>query len=782
MTRASPRRRISTASRAPSTTAWRTARTALRTRASSGSASGPWPIRGSRSTTAIVTTESAAGSAVSSSDFSGPTPSAMSVPMTATATKFTELLMRKNATDRRAIWSAGIPARLRIHAPSARPPAPLAGSSEPTASSDQPISQLVRHEVEAQNTGRNIATYETPDSASRTTATASQAGLAFARRSRTLPRPGASAAIRPMTTSSATTHSARRTSRRVDSSSGSSIFGCSTLARPSTSGVLQPRGAGSAGGRSGGGRRERRDRVEPADDALGEPRVVPEVEQLVEVEPEGAGGEQLAQMHAGVPRPLGVLLDDPVRLVARVAALDEREQHALGEERAVRDVEVRAHPVGMHDQAAHDADREVVHVVEQDRRVGQDDPLGARVRDVALVPQRDVLDARLRVPAQHAREAADALAHDRVALVRHRARALLLPRAERLLGLADLGALEVADLGREALEPGAGESDRLQQRRVAVARDDLGRHRLGRERQAREHARLEVGVGRAVRADGAAQRADRRLCERLAQPLRVALGLEREPGELDAERRRLGLHAVGAPDAHRLDVLARALGQRADELLGAGDDDLAGGADLERQRGVEHVGRRQPEVDPAARRAGALAEHVDERGDVVVGDALALLDGLDGERRAADRLEVGGGRPRHLLARRDLHAAPRLHARLVGPQRADLRAGVAVDHSAIVSMRAVVARARRSKKRSAAKVAVIDTTTASTIAAPATNTAPLPLAANAFVAIEPTRPSSRPVATRHPQVRHHRPSTRSLERRIAAAGASPSTAAAWAAK
>ena len=48
---------------------------------------------------------------------------------------------------------------------------------------------------------------------------------------------------------------------------------------------------------------------------------------------------------------------------------------------------------------------------------------------------------------------------DRVALVRHRARALL-AGAERLLDLAHLGALEVADLGREALQPGAGERDR----------------------------------------------------------------------------------------------------------------------------------------------------------------------------------------------------------------------------------------------------------------------------------------------------------------------------------
>ena len=34
------------------------------------------------------------------------------------------------------------------------------------------------------------------------------------------------------------------------------------------------------------------------------------------------------------------------------------------------------------------------------------------------------------------------------------------PAAERLLDLAHLGFLQVADLGREALEPGAGERDR----------------------------------------------------------------------------------------------------------------------------------------------------------------------------------------------------------------------------------------------------------------------------------------------------------------------------------
>ena len=48
-------------------------------------------------------------------------------------------------------------------------------------------------------------------------------------------------------------------------------------------------------------------------------------------------------------------------------------------------------------------------------------------------------------------------------------------------------------------------------------------------------------------------------------------------------------------------------------------------------------------MDPAPGRAGRGGEHVDERRHVVVGDALALVDRLDRERRGADRLELARG-------------------------------------------------------------------------------------------------------------------------------------------
>ena len=89
--------------------------------------------------------------------------------------------------------------------------------------------------------------------------------------------------------------------------------------------------------------------------------------------------------------------------------------------------------------------------------------------------------------ADDAREPADPLGDDRVALVRHRRRALL-PAPERLLDLAHLGAGEVADLEREPLERGGDERERAEQLGVPVALDDLRRARVRARGPSRSHA------------------------------------------------------------------------------------------------------------------------------------------------------------------------------------------------------------------------------------------------------------------------------------------------------
>ena len=340
-----------------------------------------------------------------------------------------------------------------------------------------------------------------------------------------------------------------------------------------------------------------------------------------------ACGEQLAERRPRVPGALRVLLDDPVGVVARHARLDQRQQRALRVERAVGDLEVLEHAVLVHDHAV--------------RRPGWPATARSRCRIVASgratrsAPECEMSrscqratfsSARLRVAAQQPRDAGDPLGDDRVALVRHRRRALLLARAERLLDLAHLGALEVADLGGEALEARAGERDRLEQLGVAVARDDLGRDRLGAQVEPREHAPLEVRRRRRVGADRAGDRADARLPERPLEPVGVAVRLEGEAGQLDAERRRLGLDAVRA--ARRTACpRARARGAASASTSSRAPRRMISPAAC--SWSASAVSSTSDEVSPKwiqrpASPADAL-KHVDERGDVVVGDLLALL-------------------------------------------------------------------------------------------------------------------------------------------------------------
>src|SRR5712692_296409 len=113
------------------------------------------------------------------------------------------------------------------------------------------------------------------------------------------------------------------------------------------------------------------------------------------------------------------------------------------------------------------------------------------MRDVALVPERDVLERRMRVAAQKPRHPDDLLAADWVALVRHR-RGSLLPLGKRLLDLADLRSLQTANLERELLERRAGDRERHEQFRVAVALNHLRRDRRRLQPETPADVRLDL--------------------------------------------------------------------------------------------------------------------------------------------------------------------------------------------------------------------------------------------------------------------------------------------------
>src|SRR6185436_2975816 len=92
------------------------------------------------------------------------------------------------------------------------------------------------------------------------------------------------------------------------------------------------------------------------------------------------------------PGPHGVILDEAVRIVAREPGLDEREEEAMTENQAVARLEIAEHPLGMDDEPFHDPPEAVEHVVEGEERIGDDNALGRGLRDVALMPERHVLE------------------------------------------------------------------------------------------------------------------------------------------------------------------------------------------------------------------------------------------------------------------------------------------------------------------------------------------------------------------------------------------------------
>ena len=229
----------------------------------------------------------------------------------------------------------------------------------------------------------------------------------------------------------------------------------------------------------------------------------------------------------------------------------------MREEEPVRRPEVPLHPLGIDDEPVDDPGEAVEHVVEREECVRDDDALRRRVRDVALVPERHVLEADDRGRADDAREAGDPLGDLRVALVRHRRRALH-ARGERLLDLAHLGAREVTDLRREPVERRRADGERGEQLGMAVAGDHLGRHRVRLEAEAFAGDPLHLRVDRGVGPDRPRELADAACSEGALQSFACPVELERPACELPAEGHRLGVNPVRAADADSPPVLLRA--------------------------------------------------------------------------------------------------------------------------------------------------------------------------------------------------------------------------------
>src|SRR6476646_1787033 len=178
--------------------------------------------------------------------------------------------------------------------------------------------------------------------------------------------------------------------------------------------------------------------AQPLEDGVDVTCVPAEVEDRVEVDPARdllVRAHQLAEVLLLLVRPRRMPLDEPVGVAAGEPGLDEREQQPLAEEEAVTGLEVAAHPLRPDVEPFDQPGEPLEHVVQREERIRDDHALRRGVRDVALVPERHVLQPDERVRAYDPGEPADSLGDDRVPLVRHRGRTLL-TLAERL---GDLG-------------------------------------------------------------------------------------------------------------------------------------------------------------------------------------------------------------------------------------------------------------------------------------------------------------------------------------------------------
>ena len=402
------------------------------------------------------------------------------------------------------------------------------------------------------------------------------------------------------------------------------------------------------------------------------------------------GSQPLAEIAAFLPQVLGVALHHLVGLLPVHAGLGQRQQHALGEDQPAEAVEVGLHVLRMDHQLVDQLGEPGQRKVERDGGVGGDHPLDRGVGDVALVPQRHVLQRRDDLGADDASQPRQVLGQHRVALVGHGGGPLL-AGGEILLGLAQLGALEVPDLGGQPLHGARDDGEGGEEGGVAVARDHLGRDRLDREPHLSGDMALHPGVDVGEGADRAGDGASGDLPAGGGQPLPVAGELRVMPGELEAEGGGFGMDAVAAADADRHLVLEGPALQGRKQPVQVGKQDVRGLAELHGEAGVQHVRGGHALMHEAGLGPDMLGQVGEKREDLVAGLEFDLVDAFDLEgaalanrarRLGRDGAELGLG-----VAGMGLDLEPDLVAVRGLPDRGHLRAAVARDHGILEACR-----------------------------------------------------------------------------------------------
>ena len=167
------------------------------------------------------------------------------------------------------------------------------------------------------------------------------------------------------------------------------------------------------------------------------------------------------------------------------------------------------------------------------------------------MPQRDVLEGRLRIAPQHACEAADLFAGNWILLVRHRRGAFLL-FAEKLLRLAHLGPLQVAHFESDFVQRAANDCQSGDVSCMAVALNNLRGHRRGLEAQPRADFLFMLGLQVTKGSHSSGKLAHAHILSGRVETDQIALDLCKPVEQFEAEGCRLGMDAVRAADGGRV--------------------------------------------------------------------------------------------------------------------------------------------------------------------------------------------------------------------------------------
>ncbi len=186
----------------------------------------------------------------------------------------------------------------------------------------------------------------------------------------------------------------------------------------------------------------------------------------------------------------------------------------------------------------------------------------------------------------------------------------------------------MADFNGQALDRRGDNTQSRKEGGVAVARNDLGRHRLDRQAHLVGDVlfdfRRDVGEG----ADGARNGAGRDFGARRDQAGAGAHEFGVIAGQLQAEGDRFSMDAMRTADGRRIFVFDRAALQPGQDQVDAFDQQVGGALKLHGEAGVQHVRRRHALVQEARFRTDDLRDMGQEGDDVVLYGAFDLVDAI----------------------------------------------------------------------------------------------------------------------------------------------------------